>query len=218
MLAELAISVSIGALAFSAWYFIWVHANRRKALRTLRWMEAALVGRGHVTGIRWLSSCRFQVDVRLPHSHFRRASFLAQLTPREFPLEWMLHRRAGARETLTFSADLDYAPAFDLEVLNQRWEGCTAKPARVQEAGWRFHPTGPIVMTTGSDWKREISSMMTSLLATREQDVLSVRFQRRSPHFSATLPLSSLPARADTSSSLMDSLRELATEASASPS
>jgi hypothetical protein len=218
MLAELAISVSIGTLAFSAWYFICVHANRRKALLILRWMEAALAGRGHVTGIRWLSSCRFQIDLRLPRSNFRRASFLAQLTPRELPLEWLLYRRAGRRETLTFSADLDYAPAVNLEVLNQRWEGCTAKPAKLRGTAWRFHPTGPFVMTTSQDWKREISSMVTSLLATREQDVLSVRFQRRSPHFSATLPLSSLPARAECDSSLMDSLRELATEASASPS
>jgi len=218
MLTELALSVSIGALACSAWYFICVRANRRKALRVLRWMEVALAGRGHVTGIRWLSSCRFQIDVRLSRSNFRRASFLAQLTPRELPLEWLLHRRAGRRETLTFSADLDYAPAFNLEVLNQRWEGCTAKPAKMRGTGWRFHPNGPFVMTTSQDWKRELSSMMTSLLATREQDVLSVRFQRRSPHFSATLPLSALPASAASNSSLMDSLRELATEASASPS
>src|SRR5207237_4937304 len=127
-------------LAMTSWYFIGVHANRRKAICILRWMEAALAGRGHVTGIRWISSCRFQIDLRLPRSTFRRASFLAQLTPRELPLEWLMHRRAGRRETLTFSADLDYAPSFDLEVMNQRWEGCTLKPAKMRSSGWRFHP------------------------------------------------------------------------------
>jgi len=47
MLTELALSVSIGALACSAWYFICVRANRRKALRVLRWMEVALALPSH---------------------------------------------------------------------------------------------------------------------------------------------------------------------------
>jgi hypothetical protein len=75
--------------------------------------------------------------------------------------------------------------------------------------------TMPLVITTRRDWQREITTMMSALEATRQREVLNVSFRRTSPHFAATLALTSIQPGAR-SEELFDILQELAGGASAS--
>ena len=55
---------------------------------------------------------------------------------------------------------------------------------------------------------------MASLSKSDNGDFLEVSFQRRSPHFSATLPLESLAPGSPARSYMLDAMRELAGSAS----
>lgn len=65
-------------------------------------------------------------------------------------------------------------------------------------------------MTTRNEWQYNLSGMMHALVASRECDVLMVRFRRSSPHFSAMVALETLASEADKGTCILDVLRELA--------
>ena len=78
---------------------------------------------------------------------------------------------------------------------------------------------GPFVLTTRTDWQREITAMMNALVASRDSDFLTVSFRRTSPHFSASVPVSRVCPQDGGSYrdyDIFDVLRELADCASAS--
>jgi len=217
MPASFLICLAAGGAAFLFWYSWFVRSNRRKGLEILRWIERALAGQGHVAGIRWLAPSRFLVPLRLFSTGFRQASVLVELAPRELPLCWLVNRmRSQAEETLTFQADLDLAPAFSLEVRNQRWFARSRKRLRLESPNWQFDQAAPCLLTTRQQWHPQITGVMSSLLTARERDFLSIAFRRASPHFSATVPLESISPRSTAATQVFSVLRELAAGASAS--
>jgi hypothetical protein len=70
------------------------------------------------------------------------------------------------------------------------------------------------MISTKPELQREIACTMTSLSKGESGDFLEVNFQRRSPHFSVTLPLESLAPGSPTRGYVLDAMRELAGSAS----
>jgi hypothetical protein len=120
-----------------------------------------------------------------------------------------------AQETVVFQADLDWAPPFTLELQSYRLFARTRKDLPPDAPGWDFEQTTPFVLTTRKDWQREITAVITSLLSCPERQFLSIAFSRQSPHFTATLALDSIAPSSTCRTEIFDSLRELATGASA---
>jgi hypothetical protein len=212
----LAASFSVAAIACATWYWFAVRYNRRRAGEVARWIESALAGQGHVTGIRWVSSSRFQVPLRLGHSMFRRASVLVEMSPCDLPLHWLLGKLRAHQEVLTFQADLDLPPVFSLHVQNFRWFARSSRKSPKNDRGWIFERTTPVVVSTRSDWQKEVSSAISSLAQGQSHDFLTIDFQRRSPHFCVTLPLDAIAPGSPTRTCVFESMRELASNSSAS--
>jgi hypothetical protein len=204
------------AVFCAAWYGLALRYRRRRALDVLRWIELALDGQGHPTGVRWLAHSRFKVPLRLTCGLFHRAWLLVDLTPSDMPLRWLFSKVSGQREMLTFQADLDLAPAFTLEVHNFRWFARTSPRTSAGRGAWGFEHTGPCVITTRMDWQKEISCAMGSLAKNINRDLFDVVFQRQSPHFSATLPLAAIAPGSPTRACMFETMRELAASSSAS--
>lgn len=202
----------IAAALMAAWYFWYRRVNQGKAAQILEWVEGALAGQGHVLGIRWITASRFRIPLRLP-SGFRRASIYVELLPRELPFSWAYDRMKHRHDQLTFEADLDLAPKFNLQVFHHRWCGRTRKKLQPSGDRWCFDQGAPMVITSRSDWQRDIMTMMNALLASREHEFLGIGFRRSSPHFSACMRLETLAPREGCS--VFEVLRELATDASA---
>lgn len=216
MLGIIVIDLVVGAVAIVLWYICVARYNRKRAQRIQRWIEAAFAGHGHIIAVQWTAASRFHVRLRLSSNLFQRACMVVQLLPRELPLHWLVFHLRKKRETVTFDADLDCPPAFNLEVHNHRWCGRTRAKVAIDGRHAVIEQCGPFVLTTRNDWQREIMTMMTALVASRDCDFLTVSFRRTTPHFSATVPLESLSPEAQTEADLFDVLRELAAGASAS--
>ncbi len=210
------IDLVVGAVAIGLWYLWFARSNRLRSACILRWIEAVFSGHGHIVGIHWITASRFHVRLRLGSNLFQHAGLMVQLLPRELPLHWLVTSLRKKQETLTFEADLDCPPVFNLEVQNHRWCGRSHKKVRVDAERALIEHCGPFVLTTRNDWQREITTMMTALVASRDCDFLNVCFRRTSPHFSATVPLQSLAPEVQAESDLFDVLRELAAGASTS--
>ncbi len=210
-----AIDVLAAAVLVVAWYFWFLRYNRRRALQVIRWIESAFHGHGQIGGVHWAAASRFEVEMRLRPTVFRQASLVVKLSPRELPVAWLLSRIRHRPETLTFQADLDGAPCFNLEVHNHRWYGRTRRRFPRESQSWMLHRAGPFVLTTRNDWQRDITTMMGALVASRECDCLTVCFRRSSPHFSVTVPLETISPESETHTEIFDVLRELASGASA---
>ncbi|HET6935176.1 MAG TPA: hypothetical protein VFI72_10075 [Candidatus Angelobacter sp.] len=211
----LAAYLVIAAVFSAAWYWVSVRRSRRRAKELARWIESALYGQGQVAGIRWLTPSRFKVPLRLTCGLFHRACVTVEMTPCEMPFRWLISKVRGHQEVITFQADLDPAPGFSLNVQNFRWFARSSRRTPRNRNGWTFEQTGPIVLSTRQDWQKEITSAMTSL-AHGNHEFSSVMFQRRTPHFSVTLPLEAIAPGAPERACLFESMRELASSASAS--
>lgn len=213
-MAEILIYVAGGGAVALAWYMFFVRYNRSRAIEVLRRIERSLSGHGHVTGIHWVDPSKFQVPVRLNTNVFRRATVVVRIKPREMPFRWFMdwmHRRP---ETLTFEADLDCAPGFNLVVHNHRWWGRTSRKLSPDPKSWQFDQTTPLLLSTRQGRHGNTAAMLNALFRCREKDFLKVLFRRNSPHFSATLPLETVAA-AD-GENLFDLLLEVASGASTS--
>ncbi len=141
---------------------------------------------------------------------------LVDLTPFEMPARWLLRRLRGQRELLIFQADLDLPPVFSLHVHNFRWFARSSKRAPSAGSSSGFEHSGPFVISTRMDWQKEISSAMCSLTRGDNREFLDIRFQRRSPHFSATLPLEAIAPGSPIRTCMFETMRELAASSSAS--
>jgi hypothetical protein len=214
VLRVLVVGVAAGLLFIIAWYFWFLRHNRRKAVEVLRWVDHAFHGHGRVASVRWLTASTFHVRLRLSTAVFRRASLVIRLLPREMPVLWFIGRARRQSETLTFQADLDGPPSFNLEVQNHRWYGRTRRRSPLKTQDWNLEQVGPFIVTTRNDWQREITTMMGALVASRECDCSMVCFRRSSPHFSVTVPLEAIAPDSQTQTEIFDVLRELATGAS----
>src|SRR5207244_5018088 len=80
-------------------------------------------------------------------------------------------------ETLTFQADFDLQPNFNLELQNRRWFARTQKNLNLDNPGWQFEGCLPVVLTTKLDWQRELTTAMQSVLADRKSTRLNSSHQ-----------------------------------------
>ena len=206
----------IGLLGCAAWYGLSIRHNRRKAVQVLRWIEAALAGQGHVIGIHWLASSRFSVPLRINGGTFLQASILVELSPCEMPLIWLLNKIRKRQDLLVFQADLDLPPAFSLDVHNLRWFARSTRKEPLSGVQWNFEQAAPFVISTRLGWQKEISTTMTSLAGSANREFLNVNYQRKSPHFSVTLPLEAFAPNSPARNYVFETMRELAGSSSAS--
>jgi hypothetical protein len=213
--ALIAIFLAVGVSALFVWHFYFTRRSKQRAFEIVGWIEALLTGHGHIAGIEWQSASKFQVPLRLRSATFRNASLDVQMLRRELPLNWIVGKVRAEQELLTFRADLDLAPPFTLELQSYRLFARTRKDLKPEAPGWNFEQASPFVLTTRKDWQREITSVISSLLSCPERHFLSIAFSQRSPHFSATLALNSIAPESQCRAEIFDSLRELATGASA---
>jgi len=209
MAISFVIGVAMIAL-FVTWYAVSLRRKREKAREILRWIQASLAGRGHVVGISWTASSQFRVPLRLTCGVFRRAWVLVEMRTQETPVQWLFHKISSTREVLTFQADLDYPPTFSLEMQNFRWFARSSRKAEIERPGWQFERLPAVMITTKPESQKEIASTMTSLSRGDNGAFLEVRFQRRSPHFSASLPLEALAPGAPARTYILDAMREMA--------
>lgn len=209
-----AADVLVAFVLVIAWYLGFLRYNRKKAQQLWRWICTGSGREGTVAYVRWASASCFYLKLQFPAEDFREAYIKVQLLPREMPLNWLLSRLRGREEALTFEADLNCAPGFNLEVRNYRWR--KRSRGRLGRSNTMMAVrTGPVVLTTRGDWQQDLSNMMDGLLASRDCNFERVQFRRHSPHFSATLLLKTLDLSCDGAGQLFEALRELATGASA---
>ncbi|HET8889274.1 MAG TPA: hypothetical protein VFQ41_10250 [Candidatus Angelobacter sp.] len=196
------------------WYSLSLRYKRKKAKEILRWIQSSLCGRGHVVGISWISPSRFRVPLRLTCGVFQRAWVLVELNAQQTPVQWLLSKIKAGREVVKFQADLDCPPGFSLQMQNFRWFVRSGHKSSIKRPGWQFERLQSVMISTKPELQREIASTMASLSKGDSGDFLEVSFQRRSPHFSATLPLESLAPGSPARSYVLEAMRELAGNAS----
>ena len=209
MMGIVAIAVPAGIVFLLAWYFLFLRYNRRQAIQVLRRLRTAFAGEAQITGVHWLTPSRLSVNLRVMGAMLQCVTLHLQLLPRQLPFHWAWSRLAKRQETMTFEADLECPPSFNLDVQNQRWCGRTRKfPRNLQRLA--VNHCGPFVVTTRNDWQRDITGMLGALVASRDCDFLSVTYRKTSPHLSATLPLESIAVESECDAQLFEVLRELA--------
>jgi hypothetical protein len=207
--------VTLGAFLYLL-RLVGLHASRERAIRILRWLDTAIAERGHVAGIHWISRSRFSVPLRLRSGIFRNPSVTVQFSSRLAALGFSGLRAlpfTRGKETVTFHADLDHAPGFDLELESLRLFARSNRKLDANEPGWQFETGTPVILTTRMDWQKEIGGLISRLASYPERDFLSVCFRKTSPHFSATVPLEAIAPEAAHAAAIFDTLQELATGA-----
>ena len=208
-------AVVIASLVVFAWYLLFSRYNRRKGTLVLQWVEAACAARGRIVETKWLNASRLQAHFSFATHWFENARVTIRLLPRPIPLQWIISLWQRQREILTFEADLDYSPAFHLEVSRHRW--LTEKPKEIAnpDRNWIVSRPGPVVLTTRTEWTHELTPVVNTLMTSRGHHLLTVRFRPDSPNLAATIPLEAL-ADEQTTASFLSVLRDLAAGSSAS--
>ena len=205
----LAIDAPIAVALLLLWYLVFVRYNRRRAKKILQRLRAACASQAQIVSVHWHGESRFAIRLRVLSTLFQQATLQVQMHRREIPFLWLWAKLHKRQETMTFEADLECPPGFNLEVENHRWCGRTRKfPRDVRKLA--LDQCGPFVLTTRDDWQREITAMMSALVASRDCDFLSVNFRKTSPHFSATAPLESIAPESGAEVEMFEVLRELA--------
>ena len=203
-----------GAVALvGLWYFCLSHYNRRRGTRALHWVEAACAHRGQIVDARWRGTSRLQAHLRFATHWFENVQVTIRLLPRPLPVSWLLSVWHKQRETLTFEADLDCAPGIRLEVLRHRWLTHSDNKTVRKSRDWTVVSPGPIVLTSSTEWKREIPPVINALMTSRGHNLLSVRFRPESPHLAATIDLEAL-SNQQAAAGFLGVLRDLAAGAS----
>lgn len=210
----------IGIVAALSWYYWATRQNRSRAVQVLRWIESALNGRGHVLGIRWITGSQFEVPLRFASQLFRGPTLLVTIAPRELPLKWVFERMRGeVKETVTFYADLDLNPGFNMELQHLRWFARTRRDLDPNaSSGWDFENSIPLVLTTKVEWQKEITSVIQSVLNCEQCELMNIIFRERSPQFSATIPLDAMRPGHQAPVVFFESLQTIASGASAKAS
>lgn len=211
MLAKLVFDVCVAALLIASWYWWARRASRRRSLQILGWIDQAFRHHGVISKMRWRSASRFEVELQLPPSVFRRASLTVQFEPREMLLDWMLSRLRGEQETVTFEAELECKPSVNLHLHTHRWSGRTLRAAPASWADWKFESLRPVMISTRQTWSKDVGNMLEALLTTRARDFLALNFRQKAPHFVASAPLQSL--RPEHGAAMFEVLHELASSA-----
>jgi hypothetical protein len=219
------IDVVVAGTLFFLWYAWFVRYNRKRAGNVLQWVQAACLGKGRVADLRWqASSSRLKATLHLSSRWFEDARLTIRLLPRPLPVQWALSRWRQQQETLTFEANMGFPPGFHLDVIRHRWSGHTgAQGSGSKGSGslestdtrtWTVTRPGPVILTTKEDWPVELSPVVNALASWRDKDFVGVRFNSKSPHFTATVALENLSDQ-KAASALLGLFRELAASSSA---
>jgi len=204
------------ALLMAVWHAWAMRRKRNRAFQIMHWIENAMSGQGHVTGIHWRSAEEFEVPLRLVTGVFRKAKIMVKIAPLELPLNWLMRRcRPSEPDTLTFCADLDLKPNFALEMQSMRWFARSKKDLNLKQEGWSFETSAPVLLTTRLDWEKEATEVFQSVMNWESREQVTLTFQRSSPHFRATVPLESIAPEARKQSQVFETLRAIAEGASA---
>lgn len=210
------IDVLSAAVLLAFWYICFTRYNRQKGAMALRRVQAACAGRATLSEARWFGGSRLQAHLRFASHWVADARITVSLLPRQIPLRWLVSLWRKQKETLTFEANLDAPPGFQLEVFRHRWltqnnlDTATSKSRK-----WTVSRPGPVVLTTRTQWGQELTPLVNTLMSSQGHKLLSVRFRAQSPHLSATVALEDFSDQ-ETSEGLLDVLRELAADASTS--
>jgi hypothetical protein len=200
------------AAAFLAlWYVLMAQVNRRKGDAILRMVEGACFGRGKVTETKWLGSNRLQAQLRFATHWVADARVTVSLKPRQAPLQWLISMFRKQKETLTFEANLDCAPGFQLEVFRHQW--LTEKVQVEGKRQWTISRPGPIVLTTQAKWGNELTPVVNTLMSSSGHSLMNVKFRSDAPHLTATIPLEAVSGE-EASVAFLNVLRNLAASAS----
>jgi hypothetical protein len=206
----------VSAVALVAvWYWCFTRYNHRKAAQALLWVESACSGIAEVAGTHWLGACRVQANLQFASHWFEDARITVRLLPRPIPMQWLLSLWRRQKETLTFEADLDTAPSFRLEVFRHRWLTQNHSSASHRMGNWTVSRPGPVILTTRTEWSQELTPVVNTLMTSRGQSLVTVRFRPESPHMAATVALDTL-SDAETAVAFLGVLRDLAAGASTS--
>jgi hypothetical protein len=201
----------LGTILVVAWYYIGMALNRRRSMTIVYWIDQAITGTARVAGLEWLSPSQFLLRLRCSEQHFTRAQIHVKLHPWELPLRWLMNRVRRGQETFTFEADLASPPTFNMQVQGQRWVGKTRRRSKVPDlSNYQLERIGPFVVTTRPDWEPVIVNTMDTLSCSAPCDFLQVTFNPESPNFTATLPLDSVRPGSEYSTTIFDTMRELA--------
>jgi hypothetical protein len=201
----------IAALSLLLWYVCFSQYNRRKGDGTLRIVESACLGLGKVTEINWHGSNRLEARLRFATHWVEEAHVTVSLRPRQIPLHWLIAICRKQKETLTFKANLDFSPGFQLEVYRHQW--LTEKVELKGDREWTISRPGPIVLTTRKQWGNELTPVVNTLMSSPGHSLTSVRFRSESPHLTATVPLEAVSGE-ESSVAFLNVLRELVASAS----
>ena len=210
------------ALALSlVWYAWFIRYNRRRAGKVVQWVQEACLGKGRVIDLRWQSSSsRLKATLSLSSRWFEDAHLTIRLLPRPLPVQWAMSHWRHQQETLTFEANMGFPPGFHLDVIRHRWSGQTGEKAGAgakitkSNRAWTISRPGPVILTTKEDWPVELSPVVNALAAWRDKDFVGVRFNSKSPHFTATVVLENLSDQ-KSAAALLGLFRELAASSSA---
>ena len=197
------------AVLLSLWYLYFARYNRRRGVIALRRVGDACASQGRIVEARWFGVCRLQARLQFAAQWFEDVRVTIRLLPRPLPLQWLSSLWSKNKETLTFEADLDYAPSFHLEVFRHRW--LTKRQIRVAAGSrdWSVCRPGPVVLTTRTHWTQELSPVVNTLITSHGHSLISVRFRSQSPHLAATVPLEALSDE-QAAAGFLSVLRELA--------
>jgi hypothetical protein len=197
------------------WYFSLSRYNRRRGAAVLQWVESACSHRGRLVESKWLSASRLQAHFSFATHWFENARITIKLLPRHIPIHWVLCLWRRQKETLTFEADLDYSPAFHLEISRHRW--LTQRPREISnpDRNWSISRPGPVVLTTRTEWTHELTPVVNTLMTSRGHSLVTVRFRPDSPNLAATIPLEALSDE-EATAAFLSVLQDLASGASAS--
>jgi len=197
------------------WYILFARYDRQKGALVLRWVQLACSNRGRIIESRWLSACRLQAHLSLASNWFDNTRVTIRLRPRPVPVQWLLSIWRKQKETVTFEADLDEVPNFQLEIFRHRWitdkSGSLSNPKR----NWEIARPGPVVLTTRTEWTHELTPVVNTLMTSRGHSLMTVRFRPNSPHLVATIPLDAV-CDEQTAAGFLTVLRDLAAGASTS--
>lgn len=206
----------VAAIAVSLiWYGWFLRYNRKRASEVLQWVQTACLGKGRVADLRWqASSSRVKATLHLSSRWFEQARVTIRLLPRPLPVQWALSHWRRQQETLTFEADMGFPPGFHLDVIRHRWSGHSGAKTTKGTRAWTITRPGPVILTTKEDWPAELNPVVNALANWRDKDFVGVRFNSKSPHFTATVALGNLFDE-KAAAQLLGLFRELAASSSA---
>jgi len=203
------IDAAVAALLAGLWYVWFARYNHRKGTRALSWVEAACSTRARIIEAHWIGTSRLQASLRFAAQWFQNAKVTIRLAPRPLPIQWVLSRCHKQPETLTFEADLDYAPGIRLEVLRHHWLTHSDRTLTERSRGWSIVRPGPVVLTTSTRWRQGLPPIVNTLMTSRGHNLLNVRFGPESPHLTATIDLETISGE-EAAAGFLGVLRELA--------